>query len=419
MKLSVLFALSLSFISTFIFAEKRRVLFIGNSYTYTNDLPNVLRQLALSLNDTLEIDSYAQGGATFNALSNNANAIAKIQLGNWDYVVLQGQSQEPAFPPSQVETDTYPYAKKLDSIVHVYNPCAETLFFMTWGRKNGDAANCAAYPPICTYEGMQQRLRESYMEMTQNNHATCVPVGVAWASFRTQFPNVELYSPDESHPAANGTYLAACTFYSTIYQKSSVGATFIINGMIQSDAQNIQTIVSNTVLDSIENWQQFGNLPNANFTATNNQNQFSFTNQSLRATNYEWNFGDGSPLTNIQNPQHTYTTQGTYTVGLIASNNCNKYSIKKKTIQVTGTPNEVYEFTQTVPAQLFYQNGIITFLNPIQNIIIMNLNGQVMFTLNHLNATQTLDCRSLSKGFYFYTLQTSEKKTIRGKIVIQ
>ena len=50
---------------------------------------------------------------------------------------------------------------------------------MTWGRKNGDASNCSAYPPICTYEGMQQRLRESYMEMASANQGRVSPVGMA------------------------------------------------------------------------------------------------------------------------------------------------------------------------------------------------------------------------------------------------
>ena len=217
-------------------AEKRKILFLGNSYTYYNDLPNTLKQLALSLGDTLEVDSYTPGGASFQSLSNDANTLAKIQLPGWDYVVLQAQSQEPAFSPAQVQSDTYPFAKKLDSLIHISNPCAETIFYMTWGRKNGDAGNCAAYPPICTYEGMQQRLRESYLEMSNTNHATCSPVGVAWRTFRVAHPAVELYNPDESHPSVNGTYLAACTFYCSIYHKTTLGANYVLAGVAAADA---------------------------------------------------------------------------------------------------------------------------------------------------------------------------------------
>ena len=114
---------------SFVKAEKRRILFLGNSYTYVNDLPNTLKQLALSLGDTLETDNYTPGGSSLQSLTFDANTLAKIQIGNWDYVVIQAQSQEPAFPASQVQTNTYPFAQKLDSMIHVFNPCAEIVFY--------------------------------------------------------------------------------------------------------------------------------------------------------------------------------------------------------------------------------------------------------------------------------------------------
>ena len=110
--------------STFTHAEKRKILFLGNSYTYVNDLPNTLKQLALSLGDTLDIDSYCPGGSTFQSQYNDANTLTKIQLPGWDYVVLQAQSQEPSFSPAQVQTDTDPFAKKLESLIHLSNPCS-------------------------------------------------------------------------------------------------------------------------------------------------------------------------------------------------------------------------------------------------------------------------------------------------------
>ena len=144
-------------------AKIYKILFLGNSYTYVNDLPNTFKAICTSEGDSVEVTSYSPGGYTFQSMSNDANALAQIQMGSWDFVVLQGQSQEPSFPPSQVATNTYPYAKKLDSLVKAYNTCAEVVYYMTWGRKYGDASNCASYPVICTYNGMQQRLRESYI----------------------------------------------------------------------------------------------------------------------------------------------------------------------------------------------------------------------------------------------------------------
>ena len=104
--------------------------------------------VANSQGDTLVSDISAVGGYTFQDHFNNATTRSKIAAGNWDFVVLQAQSQEPAFPDEQVAAETFPYAKKLDSLIDAANPCTETAFFLTWGRKVGDTNNCASYPPI-------------------------------------------------------------------------------------------------------------------------------------------------------------------------------------------------------------------------------------------------------------------------------
>ena len=57
--------------------------------------------------------------------------------GNWDFVVLQEQSQYPSFPLWQVEQEVFPYANQLNELIHEYNECGNTVFFMTWGRKMG------------------------------------------------------------------------------------------------------------------------------------------------------------------------------------------------------------------------------------------------------------------------------------------
>ena len=92
--------------------------------------------------------------------------LTKINQQQWDYVVLQAQSQELSFSPFQVASDSYPYAEILVDSIFANSSCTEPLFFMTWGRKYGDQSNCQFYPPVCTYLGMQQRLRESYLDMT-------------------------------------------------------------------------------------------------------------------------------------------------------------------------------------------------------------------------------------------------------------
>ncbi len=126
----------------------QRVLFLGNSYTNRNNLPSLLLNAALSTGDTIIVDSNTPGGYTLQGHSTNQISLSKIAQGSWDYVVLQEQSQRPSFPDAQVQADVYPYAKQLDSLVQLANSCTETVFFMTWGRKNGDANNCPFFPPL-------------------------------------------------------------------------------------------------------------------------------------------------------------------------------------------------------------------------------------------------------------------------------
>ena len=232
----------------------KRVLFLGNSYTYVNNLPNLIDQLAISAGNDLIYDSNTPGGYTFQGHSTNATSLNKIASNQWDYVVLQEQSQIPSFPPSQVATDCYPYAAILNDSILSNNPCTEPLFYMTWGRKNGDASNCAFYPPLCTYAGMQDRLKTSYMELATNNNASVAPVGVAWEMVRNLYPSIELYSPDESHPSLAGSYLAACVFYSSIFRETSLGLSYTA-GLDSLSVYRLQDIASSTVLDSLSWWQ--------------------------------------------------------------------------------------------------------------------------------------------------------------------
>ena len=296
--------------------QTKEVLFVGNSYTYYNNMPQLVEQIALSFGDTLIYESSTPGGANFNAHSTNAQTLNKINQQQWDYVVLQAQSQEPSFSPGQVANNTYPYAEILVDSIYANSSCTEPLFFMTWGRKYGDQQNCAAYPPICTYLGMQQRLRESYLEMAFNDSASCAPVGMAWKKSIAIDSTLNLYSSDNSHPSIYGSYLAACTFYASIFKKSAVGSSYWPNAIDSLTALSLQEIGSSTVLDSLAVWNIFDSY----FTFDQMGDSVSFTNLSSNYESLLWNFGDGQTTTD-QHPTHTYAANGSYTIQLIATTN--------------------------------------------------------------------------------------------------
>ena len=145
----------LSLTSTFILGQNVSVLFIGNSYIYTQNLPGTLYNLAAVGGDTIYYESSTPGGYTFQQHSTNSTTLNKIASRDWDFVVLQEQSQLPSFGDGQVASQVYPYAEILVDSIRSNYECSEPVFFMTWGKRDGDQQNCAGFPALCTFEGIQ------------------------------------------------------------------------------------------------------------------------------------------------------------------------------------------------------------------------------------------------------------------------
>ena len=317
--ITVLFIL----VTAAVHAQTTRVLFIGNSYTYYNDLPVLFTELSASLGNTVETGMVAPGGFTFEGHTTNAATQNAIAQGDWDVVVLQEQSQRPAFPPAQVAQEVYPYAAQLVEQIEAANPCARTVFLMTWGRENGDQQNCASYPPLCTYAGMQQRLWESYVEMAEDNEAIVAPVGSVWRAYRNAHPTAQLYA-DGSHPNLLGSYIAATTLYCTIFQRPTTSSTLVPGALDAVTVAEVRDLSSTIVADSAANWNLRVYDPKALADLSYvGGTSVLFSNNTSGAVQQEWHFGDGNSSTDMD-PLHTYSASGTYTVTLIVSNGCGR-----------------------------------------------------------------------------------------------
>lgn len=296
-----------------------QVLFLGNSYTYVNDLPKLLKDVALSTGDTIITDENTPGGHSLMGHSSNPTSLAKINSAKWDYVVLQDQSQLPSFPEPDVIEMVYPYARALDSIIDLNHPCTKTVFYMTWGRKKGDAQNCPFWPPVCTYQGMDSLLALRYKKMANDNEALISPVGALWKYLRANSPGLELYQSDESHPSLAGSYAAACSFYAILLKKDPM---LITNngGLTASVAYTIREAAKLVVYQNLTEWNIGLYGPKAVFNhniSTQNNRLIQFENYSTNASSYLWNFGDGDTSTEVS-PQHLYKENGNYKVSLTA-----------------------------------------------------------------------------------------------------
>ena len=395
-------------------SDTTKVLFIGNSFTFVNDLPQVFFQLATKAGKKVYVDNSTMGGATLQMHLQNPTTIQKINERKWDYIVLQEQSQIPSFIPER-DTLMYPYAITLDSIIHDNSPCTRTLFFMTWAHKNGDLGLPAGSD---TYEDMQQRLRSGYMQIADSLNAAIAPCGWAWRTLRQNYPSIELYSSDNYHPAENGTYLAACTFYASIFSETVVGNNFIGN-ILPANAAIFQAIASQVVLDSLNLWNigLYNPNPIANFGFIQNGNQVQYTDSSLLATNYFWDFGDGNH-SNLQNPIHSYTLSGTYNVKLIVSNDCEADTITK-TVQYISTSiennqNVTISISPNPSKDIFYVT--IPKSIPVNAYKVINTEGKIIFesNINTLLSNETLriNLTKEPKNIYFLKIYTHNQPLI-------
>jgi hypothetical protein len=227
--------------------------FAGNSYTSVNDLPRMVADIAQNMGDEMIYASNTPGGCTFEMHCSNTT-MDRICQGGWDYVILQEQSQLPAFPIEMVEAMVYPYAAQLVDSVHAFNTDGEALFFMTWGRKNGDTEYGPMYPMMSTYEGMDSLLYERYRYMAETNDAPVCPVGRVWHYLRDNHSQIELYMSDESHPSLAGSYAAACAFYTMMFGRDPDSITYDA-GVGMKTASIIRSAVHKVVYDSLWVWQ--------------------------------------------------------------------------------------------------------------------------------------------------------------------
>jgi hypothetical protein len=225
-----------------------RVLFIGNSYTYVNDLPGTFAKLARSGGYQVETGMEASGGWTLSDQVASAETLNTLTGLAWDYVVLQEQSQIPSVEQSRT-TSMYPAARSLvESIEQVG---ATPIFFLTWAHRDGYPEN-----GMFTYEDMQTQISQGYLGIADELSVGVAPVGEVWWVAISLDPTLALWQEDGSHPSEQGTYLAACVFYAVIFRQNPEGLTYY-GSLSEDTAGFLQSMAAQTVLNDPAEW----NLP--------------------------------------------------------------------------------------------------------------------------------------------------------------
>ncbi len=178
-----------------------RVLFIGNSLTYTNDLPTMVKAIAEHNKKKFKYKMVAHPNFSLEDHLNQGDAVKAIKEGKWNFVVLQqGSSALPDSRKNLIEF-TQRFNEEIKRIK------AKPALFMVWTFQNR----------MFDFD----RVRESYSLAAKEVDGLFLPAGESWRFAWKRKPELELYS-DSLHPTPLGSYLAAAVIYQRIYGEASV-----------------------------------------------------------------------------------------------------------------------------------------------------------------------------------------------------
>src|SRR5688572_18260251 len=169
--------------------KKINVLFLGNSLTYFNNLPELMKQIAAS--DSVEMSYRSICFPNYALIDhwNDGNAQKEIQSGKYNFVIVQQG------PSSQQEGRTYlvEWGLKFDSLCDKHR--AKLVSYMVWPSKerSGDFGG----------------VHDSYKLLADSAKAIFSPAGKAWQLVWEENPEFKLYSEDNFHPNYRGSLLAA------------------------------------------------------------------------------------------------------------------------------------------------------------------------------------------------------------------
>jgi hypothetical protein len=181
----------------------RRVLFIGNSFTYSNDLPSIIEALAAATGQERFLhEEVVSGGYSLEDHWNEGQAMKAIAKGGWEIVVMQhGPSAWEGRPTM------YEYAPRFAKEIRRVG--ARPALYMVWPEKDrlDDLDRCS----------------QTYRTAAEMIDALLFPGGEAWQEAWKLNPKLPLYSFDDLHPSKTGSYLVALVMYEQIYKKSPIG----------------------------------------------------------------------------------------------------------------------------------------------------------------------------------------------------
>ena len=185
--------------------EVKKVLFIGNSMTFYNNLWNVVQGLAKRNGHDIEVESATNGGKTILYNATAANCVEAMKKGGYDYAVLQDLVG--GFDADILQQG----AEKIIPIIKKFSPNAKIVFYEPWPVKNV-LTKPNSYLPYFT---------DNYIKTAKSVGGDLAPAGEGFYELYVDHKK-NYYCSDGKHPTPLATFLAASTIYFAIYKDEGV-----------------------------------------------------------------------------------------------------------------------------------------------------------------------------------------------------
>ena len=207
-------------------AANSKVLFIGNSLTYSNELPSMLEAIALQAGKRLTSDAITIPGGALEDHFRDRTAQAALASGGYSVVILQ---QGPSsLPESQV--NLLEWTRRFESRIRAGG--ARPALYMVWP----DVTRLAYFGDV----------HASYSNAALEVNGMFIPAGEVWRAAWRVDPQLPLYGADQFHPSPLGSYAAALSMFVELYRQSPVGlpARLVLDdgATVQFDVDQAQTL---------------------------------------------------------------------------------------------------------------------------------------------------------------------------------
>ena len=190
-----------------------KVLFIGNSYTFFSDLPELFRALAEKNGKDIEVSSVTKGGWSMIKYldlgdENSEKLNEALSKSPYDAVILQDHSIMSIKTPELFADGMTRMKERLEG------KADRIILYQTWARKAGHKT---LSENGWTREHMHQVVTSAYRGMAAELGAEIALVGECFYCVSEAHPEIELYNSDGTHPSYEGSAFAAICHYRTMY----------------------------------------------------------------------------------------------------------------------------------------------------------------------------------------------------------